>query len=204
MMRWTPKKGARMSFDRPGLILYTAVTAFGFTAGLSAARYYGGGLDAYLTMGLIDGVTGLIVTTFLAHDYDEWKDLKSKPDRSPISSTPQQEPIIEEVKPRIFLDGKLVHAFTTPQLKINVEMLFARALIAQSRGLLDVKLTEAYWVKSKRWENLGGVGALDFRDLIDRWERAGAIKRKNPNAENSTYIIDDGLKIGRAAAGERL
>lgn len=201
-----------MYFDRPGLILLVLLATFGPLAGLAFIKYLNGwktphGIDALfsgMTLSSIILLVWTVILTYLAAMYDEYTKMRARDGVRPHA--PQPEPV-EEVKPRIFVDGKQLvhaHAFVMPQLKVNVEMLFARALIAQSRGLLDVKLTETYWVKSKRWEKLGGVGALDFRDLIDRWERAGAIKRKNPNAENSTYVIDDGLKIGRAAAGEKL
>lgn len=62
-------------------------------------------------------------------------------------------------------------------------------------------LTEKKWIKAGVWQSIGGSSPQQFRDILDKWYRAGVIAKKNPNAKNSPYRIARKADLARIAGG---
>lgn len=85
------------------------------------------------------------------------------------------------------------------QVEINRRMKVGRVLIDQLNSGLDVNLTEAYWVKGKRW----GGSRDSWVKFIDELVGSGAIVRVG-DWKTAGYKIADRDQIGRLAAGRPL
>lgn len=191
-------------FDRPGLILYVLCAAAGPSAGYALANHYGGGWDAKLMEGGIISLTGLVLSFFLAHDYDEYKALESPSKR------------VEPEQPkRTLLDMNKADGFalTTQAVKIDVRRNFAITLIRMldynGHDANKLDLTEDFWLGGwvdskdhskgkhpKRWKGKN----KEFRDCMHDWDGA-VFQKSDPTRSNSRYTLRDEMELKRKADG---
>ena len=87
------------------------------------------------------------------------------------------------------------YALSTVGIQINLEKSLAVVLMQFP------DLTEKKWIKAGTWQSLGGSSPGQFRDILYKWERAGVIAKKNPNAKNSPYRIARKAELARIAGG---
>lgn|SRR5574341_1100156 len=182
-----------MIFDRPGLILYSLVSATGPMAGLSLSRYYGGGWDTSLMMLGILSFTGLTLSTFLAHDYDEYKRLVADDNKPHLKMT-------EPVKPKnTLLDintGQPVYNFQTAQVRIDPMRRkikhFCIVLVNQRDNGFKIDLREATW-------NAHFGGRDNFVQVRDV-RLAGAFAKEGSRV-NSPFVVVDWRKVEEGARG---
>ena len=74
-----------------------------------------------------------------------------------------------------------------PALDPDVEIRFARALLIAPKG--TIKLTEAEWILTGRWKELGGGAPVNFRKVMDKWSVEKIVYRSNPGVKKSTYVL---------------
>jgi len=86
-------------------------------------------------------------------------------------------------------------ALSSPSVQIDVEKALAVVLMQFP------DLTEKKWIKAGVWQSIGGSSPQQFRDILDKWYRAGVIAKKNPNAKNSPYRIARKADLARIAGG---
>lgn len=185
-----------MIFDFPKLYILIGVSTFVPLVGFAVSRYFGWGWDVLLATLFIDLLGAYSIFMFLQFWYNEWLDLKARDNK----------PTLTPFEPKQYRDlgngGE--YALVTTRVQVNIEMLFAQAVMQMWRNSDKIDLTEGYWIKGGRWVAIGGAGRESFVDLLTRWEAAGAIRRKNPAAKNSPYILANRGRVAQAAGGVQL
>jgi hypothetical protein len=92
-------------------------------------------------------------------------------------------------------DLNSTYGLSLPSVQIDVEKALAVVLMQFP------DLTEKKWIKAGVWQSIGGSSPQQFRDILDKWYRAGVIAKKNPNAKNSPYRIARKAELARIAGG---
>jgi len=89
-----------------------------------------------------------------------------------------------------------LNQMTTDKVVIDVERMFARVLIEFPNDM-----TEKTWIKRGRWQQLGGGGPEQFRNILRKWEAAGIVSKRNPNVNNSPYFVSRKSALAQIAGG---
>lgn len=111
----------------------------------------------------------------------------------------------EPVKtPRVIANLNTTYSNDVKLLTISPEQQMAKHVLMQSGQGFKVDLTERYWIADKHYINIGFSSPDEWRETMGRWEEAGAVRRKNPNATNSERLIGSKPALVRAAGGQRL
>jgi hypothetical protein len=85
---------------------------------------------------------------------------------------------------------------TLRPVQIDVERAFARVLMEFPNDM-----TEKTWIKRGRWQQLGGGGPEQFRNILHKWEAAGIVSKRNPNVINSPYFVSRKAGLAQIAGG---
>lgn len=185
-----------MIFDFPKLYILIALSTFVPLVGFVVSRHFGWGWDTLIATLFIDLLGAYSIFMFLQFWYSEWRDLKAQDNKPTL--TPREPLSIPD------LNKGTEYGLVTGRVQVNVEMLFAQAVMQMWRGGDKVDMTEGYWIKGGHWQAIGGAGRDSLVDLLTRWEAAGAIRRKNPAAKNSPYVIANRGRVAQAAGGRQL
>ena len=113
----------------------------------------------------------------------------------PIRTEPK--PKDDGFKPLIRVDGKVAYAQVTAQPKFDAERIFAKTLIDMRNHNFEVKMTEAYWIKEKRFSS----SREEFVEMLDKWEHYGLSGRAGGQEKR---VPKDWRKIRLIAQGEKL
>jgi hypothetical protein len=85
---------------------------------------------------------------------------------------------------------------TLRPVQIDVERAFARVLMEFPNDM-----TEKTWIKRGRWQQLGGTSREQFKCILDKWEAAGIVSKRNPNVINSPYFVSRKAGLAQIAGG---
>jgi hypothetical protein len=104
---------------------------------------------------------------------------------------PKREPVtvnVPDLNPKFGLTSRTV--------QIDVERAFARVLMEFPNDM-----TEKTWIKRGRWQQIGGGGPEQFRNILHKWESAGIVSKRNPNVKNSAYFVSRKSALAQIAGG---
>jgi hypothetical protein len=87
-------------------------------------------------------------------------------------------------------------ALSLRPVQIDVERAFARVLMEFPNDM-----TEKTWIKRGRWQQLGGTSREQFKGILDKWEAAGIVSKRNPNVINSPYFVSRKAGLAQIAGG---
>jgi hypothetical protein len=182
-----------MSFDRPGLILYTTLATIGPSTGFVLSRHYGGGLDAVLVMqGSITLLTGLVISFFLGRDYDEYMEFKHNHDGAHEPTQAYR----NEPRKILNLNTEGEYNQVTPLVKIDVWGIrikrCCRTLINQRESGFKIDLREETW----KAQFGGRENYVHFRDVI----MCNAFAKQDAR-KNSPFVVVDWAEVLRGAEG---
>jgi len=194
-----------MYFDRPSLLLLLSVGLLGPLAGLATVNAMNDwkepkGWDAIFSYTVLLAMicfVGLVITTFLAQMYDDWKDNKSVPGKPVINETPTEKHGLLDMN-----TGKMINAFRVQAVKIDARKHFAitlwRQLEYHGHDAAKLDLTEEYWlkVKPKKWKGKNE----EFRQCMHDWDGV-VFQKSDPTRSNSRYVLRDESELKRKADG---
>ena len=186
-----------MTFSYPKLYLLVIAVTVPSLVGWAIGNHYGWDFFNFLlSLELTFGAwwAGL---SFLSHWQNEFLYYRNMDTKPAPAYVPQTRNIPN-------LSEGTGYGLVTSRVQVNVEMLFAQAVMQMWRGGDKVDLTEGYWIKGGHWQAIGGAGRDSLVDLLTRWEAAGAIRRKNPAAKNSPYVIANRGRVAQAAGRRQL
>jgi hypothetical protein len=100
-------------------------------------------------------------------------------------------------------------ALSLRPVQIDVERAFAHQVVVMAHYKDELNLTEKYWLgkhfgSPSRWQKLGGKSRAQFSEMIERFIVAGAFIRSNPNAKNSTPIINSEAVLMKIVRGYKV
>ena len=164
-------------------------------AGFYVVNRFGEGWDTRLVQ-ITCSILAVLQGLFILLEKIEWVGI----DAFRPSQTERTEPRkIPDLNAPIKINTMVVQG-----VKVDSEMMTARALIDMRNGNLDVNMTEAFWLNkingTNRWQKLGGNGRKDFVDMLDRWESFGAIKREGGQGKR---VVGDWQKVRKIEQGHK-
>lgn len=101
----------------------------------------------------------------------------------------------EKALPTIRNMGNPMYAADTDKVVIDIERIFARALME-----FPDDLTENKWLDSGIWKSWGGAGRDQFTDVLKKWKAEGIIARRG-TAKNAKYYVVSKGRLARVAGG---